>query len=626
MKKIFTPLLFIVLAHTLRAQIVNIPDTNFLNLLVNGGVDTSGDGQIQVGEAQAVTNLILTNANIADLTGLEAFTNLTSLQAFYNSFSTVDVSNSPNLEELRLGFNSNLVSINLTGLSQLDLLSLGSSSIANIDLSTNTALKTLGINTSLISSIDLSNNLILESIYISSSNLDSLGVSHLDSLKSLNILFSNLSDLDLSQNTVLSNLGFDGNNITAIDLTNNTKLSIVSGNNNPLSSINLIDLDELSDLRLNTCSLSNINLTTNTALTTLRLNENQLSSIDLSQNTLLESLYMDDNDFTSIDLSDLSNLRVLNMQENNLSYLDLSANLALTDIKLIDNQLISLDLSGLPNIGFVNIDDNELQYLNVANGNNAGLYILDARDNSDLYCIQIDTGFTPPAPGPGVGWYKDAQAAYNGACTPTCTDVTFSENQVICFGETYTVGGITYDTTTIHRDTIQVGACDSIYVLLLTVRPEFTVEIEENNGTLSATSGMQSYQWYVDGSAIANATSANYVVAEGSSSADYYCVASNSFSCYDTSNVLTVAGPTTGIRQQTLIDLNIYPNPANNWLTIETSEDISSVQIFDLSGRLVLSNFSGKQVLELSGLDEGIYLIQVEAEGKLATEKLIIKQ
>jgi hypothetical protein len=50
---------FALLLSRMQAQIVNIPDANFKSTLIGLGVDTNGDGQIQVGEAKVVTNCYL---------------------------------------------------------------------------------------------------------------------------------------------------------------------------------------------------------------------------------------------------------------------------------------------------------------------------------------------------------------------------------------------------------------------------------------------------------------------------------------------------------------------------------------------------------------------------------------
>jgi hypothetical protein len=57
------------------AQVVNIPDANFkAALLSNRSINTNGDNEIQVDEAQNYYgNINVSGKNIADLTGVEAF-------------------------------------------------------------------------------------------------------------------------------------------------------------------------------------------------------------------------------------------------------------------------------------------------------------------------------------------------------------------------------------------------------------------------------------------------------------------------------------------------------------------------------------------------------------------------
>ena len=80
------------------AQIVNIPDANFKNALLNYNppIDTNGDGEIQVSEAEAVNELILYDKNIADLTGIEAFINISWLDCRKNLLTELDVSQNIN--------------------------------------------------------------------------------------------------------------------------------------------------------------------------------------------------------------------------------------------------------------------------------------------------------------------------------------------------------------------------------------------------------------------------------------------------------------------------------------------------------------------------------------------------
>lgn len=74
-------------------EIVNIPDANFKAKLIALGIDANSDGQIQYTEASLITGTLnVSVSNIADLTGLEAFVNITGLYCAGNNLTQVDVS------------------------------------------------------------------------------------------------------------------------------------------------------------------------------------------------------------------------------------------------------------------------------------------------------------------------------------------------------------------------------------------------------------------------------------------------------------------------------------------------------------------------------------------------------
>ena len=69
----------------------NFPDENFRSY-VSTNLDKNGDGWLMPSEIAAVTEINVDNKGIADLTGIEYFTNLTSLICCRNDLTTLDVS------------------------------------------------------------------------------------------------------------------------------------------------------------------------------------------------------------------------------------------------------------------------------------------------------------------------------------------------------------------------------------------------------------------------------------------------------------------------------------------------------------------------------------------------------
>jgi hypothetical protein len=55
-------------------------DINFLNALIDLGVDTNGDNINSPAEAEIITYLDVEGKNISDISGIELFINLISLQ------------------------------------------------------------------------------------------------------------------------------------------------------------------------------------------------------------------------------------------------------------------------------------------------------------------------------------------------------------------------------------------------------------------------------------------------------------------------------------------------------------------------------------------------------------------
>lgn len=68
---------------------------------------------------------------------------------------------------------------------------------------------------------------------------------------------------------------------------------------------------------------------------------------------------------------------------------------------------------------------------------------------------------------------------------------------------------------------------------------------------------------------------------------------------------------------------SISPNPCNNLLNISTVFEIDNIEIVNQLGETVLS--STKNDIDVSGLNDGIYFVNVKNQTSLLTQKLIVK-
>ncbi len=79
-------------------------------------------------------------------------------------------------------------------------------------------------------------------------------------------------------------------------------------------------------------------------------------------------------------------------------------------------------------------------------------------------------------------------------------------------------------------------------------------------------------------------------------------------------------------QENNISGLNIYPNPANDFLHIITSANgVKTVTIYDVVGKQVLNTTTANEVINVSSLNAGIYMVKITEEGKTATRKLVIK-
>jgi len=72
-----------------------------------------------------------------------------------------------------------------------------------------------------------------------------------------------------------------------------------------------------------------------------------------------------------------------------------------------------------------------------------------------------------------------------------------------------------------------------------------------------------------------------------------------------------------------------YPNPASSSLSLSLPDDSQQIRILDLSGKCVreFGNFGRQAILSVSGLKDGIYLVETEAEnGIRSRRKLVINR
>ena len=305
-----------------------VPDDNFEAYLeANGmGDGTAFNDSVYTSAIDIVTNLDVNSQNISDLTGIEDFTLLTSLNCQDNQIINLDLTHNYQLEFVAC-YNNQLNFLDINGLYALWNLDCGNNNLTYLDVNSNITLQEFSIYDNQITSLDLSNNIYLGLLAASNNQL-------------LNI--------DVSNNIYLTELSIYANNITSLNIADN---------------INLLDL---------------------------KCDFNQLTNLDVSNNPNLTHLYCAGNQITNLDISQNADLKFLSCGTNPLTTLDLSNNLALTSLDCFNGHVTNLDLSNNAALIYLICTNGQLQTLNLKNGNNYLMNTFFCLNNPNLSCINVD--------------------------------------------------------------------------------------------------------------------------------------------------------------------------------------------------------------------------------------------
>lgn len=410
-----------------------VPDDNFeAHLEANGmGNGVANDNYVLTANISSVTALSMLGDNISDMTGIEDFAALITLNINNNNVSSIDVSS----------------------LTSLEVLVVANNPMGSIDVSNNTALKQLGISNTNINSLDISANTALENLTMVNVGITSLDLSSFSALSYLNISNTSISSLDLSNNSALTvlnaiNSGLtslnvkNGNNtsITTFQLTGNPGLSCITvddagysttnwtsidagvgfsesvscgttsipdnnfeafleanGMGNGIADDNLVftgNISEVTTLDISGQSIANLTgIGVFVALENLSVANNSLTSIDVSSNTSLQVLNVSQNGITSIDVSALTALTSLDVSQMSLSGLNVSNNTGLTILNVSSNaSLSSLTITALTVLENLNISSTGISTIDLSNNTalinlniaNTGISSLDLTNHTAL--------------------------------------------------------------------------------------------------------------------------------------------------------------------------------------------------------------------------------------------------
>lgn len=395
-------------AYACDGRYTAIPDPNFEEVLVDLGLDSPIlDGKVLTANISSLKSLSVFSRNVSDMTGIEDFTELTSLSCNSNKLTSLDVSKNIALTSLRCSDNYQLSSLDLSKNVNLNYLYCENLNLKTLNLKNNLKLIELYCRSNILTTLELPQNPNFTYLDCSSNRLSNLDVSKNIKLNYLNCSYNRIISLDLSENYLLTYVSCTKNNLFNLNLKsgNNRAVKTHYFKENPNLKCITVDKETITDsqwatskdaktiysegcpenipytlipdpafeeklitigidtdgkngkvLTANICYVENLDVASGnisnltgiqdfTSLTYLDCGSNKINAPDFSENVLLTTLYYSKNSAKSLNLTKNILLTFLDCSTNEFTRLDLSANRFLTYLNLSKNSFATIDVS-----------------------------------------------------------------------------------------------------------------------------------------------------------------------------------------------------------------------------------------------------------------------------------------
>lgn len=153
-----------------------------------------------------------------------------------------------------------------------------------------------------------------------------------------------------------------------------------------------------------------------------------------------------------------------------------------------------------------------------------------------------------------------------------------------------------------------------------------TIASHYGNGLIYVVNPAATYQWVdcANGTPLAGETNQSLQV---SNNGAYQCVLTNADGCEATTDCIYVVN--LSVEENLKNNVSIYPNPATNVINLKSDEMMSTIQIIDLSGKLVENVVINAETFTVNtqNLVDGIYFISIyNTENVLLSKQKLIVQ
>lgn len=149
------------------------------------------------------------------------------------------------------------------------------------------------------------------------------------------------------------------------------------------------------------------------------------------------------------------------------------------------------------------------------------------------------------------------------------------------------------------------------------------IPVITQSGYLLTSSAATGNQWYLNGTAIPGATSQSYTFTSNGT----YTVRITSSGCTATSLPHNITNAAVNELSQSIAEYTVYPNPANGLLNFTIlNTTFTTIKLMNLLGDCIqqLTTTNKQVTMDVSGIDRGIYFIQLLDDHKNVVNKKIV--
>lgn len=216
-------------------------------------------------------------------------------------------------------------------------------------------------------------------------------------------------------------------------------------------------------------------------------------------------------------------------------------------------------------------------------------------------------------------------AAFNVTSNPDVTTYVWTFPADWTGTSTTNVINLTAGATSGDVTVAAVNSCGSstAQTLTITVNP-VDATVTNNNNVLTANQAGAVYLWINcgTGAPVANGSGQTYTPVQNGS---YKVMITTPSGCTVVSECVTVSN--LSVEKATIEAVSVYPNPASNFVTIANVDGDATVQLLDMTGKVVISTVvNGTTKINLEEVNAGAYFLVVSTANGVKNQKLIVRK